>query len=313
MPSNADRPLSIFIVHWNRPAECLATIALFQQQGVSVSMCVVDNGSRPEHVEALRTGLSAGVELVQLAENKGWGGALNVLLKRWLREEGSDFSIISAHDSIPQADCLKLLKEAMQRDGTLGIACPQYGTPEVAKFAPVRGITFAAVAPLAPGEVSPVEVPHGTLQIFRKECIARIGLFDERYFAYGDEAEIGLRARKMGWNVGIVWGAIVINPGTWTSSPVVGYLSARSSLLMARVYGGVLKALARAALMFANTIRLAFSPSEWNTMSSPRARLLAIRDFLLGRYGPPPRALTSKSGNTGPTLMGVENKKSSDR
>ena len=313
MATLTEAPHSVFIIHWNRPAECLSTIAAFQGQGVPVAIHVVDNSSNPECLEALRKGLPEGVALVELPANKGWGGGLNVLLKEWLAATGPEYCFVSAHDALLKPGCLRLLVAAMDQDKTLGIACPQYDTPEVAKFSPVRGITFIRMESRNTGEVTTVEIPHGTLQIFRRQCLEQTGLLDERYFAYGDEAEIGLRARKKGWRVGLVWGAIVINPGTWTSSPVVGYLSARSSLLMARVYGGVLKALARAALMFANTIRLAFSPSEWNTMSSPRARLLAIRDFLLGRYGPPPRALTSKSGNTGPTPLGMENKNSSDR
>ena len=294
MPSTSENPLPVIIIHWNRPAECLATIGHFQQQGVPVSIRVVDNGSRAECTEALKAALPAGVELVQLGENKGWGGALNVMLERWLAEQGSELCVISAHDTIPRADCLRLLVAAMERDERLGMACPQYDEPEVAKFSPVRGITFTRVEPRGAGEVTAVEVPHGTLQIFRRQCLAQIGLLDERYFAYGDEAEIGLRARAMGWGVCIVWGATVIKPGTWTSSPVVGYLSARSSLLMARTHGGIAQGLLRALLMSVNSLRLCFSPSCWDSMSSPRARFLAVRDFLLGRYGPPPRSLLAK-------------------
>ena len=35
--------------------------------------------------------------------------------------------------------------------------------------------------------------------LFRRECLEDVGLFDERYFAYGDEMEIGLRAARHGW------------------------------------------------------------------------------------------------------------------
>ncbi len=294
MPSSSSSPLPVVVVHWNRPAECLATVRHFQQQGVSVSIRVVDNGSRAETLAELKAGLPDDVELVELPENKGWGGALNVMFRRWLTEHGSDLCVISAHDTILRDGCLRLLVAAMERDPRLGVACPQYDSPEIAHFAPVRGITFTMAEPCAAGEVTEVEIPHGTLQIFRRQCLEEIGLLDERYFAYGDEAEIGLRARKRGWRVGLVWGAIVVNPGTWTSSPVVGYLSSRASLLMARTHGGVLKSLARAAFMLANTLRLCFSRTAWSTMSSPRARLLAIRDFLLGRFGPPPRSLVTR-------------------
>lgn len=271
--------------------ECLTTIALFQQQGVPVSIRVVDNASRPECLQELKKGLPVGIELVELPENKGWGGGLNVLLKRWLSEQGSEYCVVSAHDSVPRPNCLSLLVAAMDGDKTLGIGCPQYESPEILKFSPVRGITTVSADPKPDGQVTIVEMPHATILIFRKQCLAEVGLFDERYFAYGDEVEIGLRARKQGWNLGMVWGAIVINPGTWTPSPIVGYLTSRSSLLMARTYGGVVKGFVRAALMLGNTLRMVVLPGARSSMSSWKPRLLAIRDFLLGRYGPPPSSL----------------------
>lgn len=307
MDSTFDGPLPVFIVHWNRPMECIATIENFRQQGMPVSIRIVDNASRPECVEALRSGLPDGVELIQLSNNMGWGGGLNVLLKKWLAEEGADYCVVSAHDTILLPGCLALLVAAMEADKAMGISCPQYETPEIATFSPIRGISCIASSPLPSGEVSQVEIAHGTLMVFRKRCLAQIGIFDERYFAYGDEAEIGLRARKQGWTVGMVWGAVVINPGSWTSSPVVGYLSARSSLLMAADYGGVVEGLIRAILMLVNSLRLLFVPRAWNSMSSPRARLMAIRDFLLRRFGPIPPALLAKSSNLQAKVTAGEN------
>jgi len=35
--------------------------------------------------------------------------------------------------------------------------------------------------------------------MYRKEMLERIGGFDEDFFAYGDDAELGLRARIAGW------------------------------------------------------------------------------------------------------------------
>lgn len=295
MPSKSESMLPVLIVHWNRSAECHATIGEFQGQGIPVSIRVVDNGSKSECVEALKKGLPAEVKLVELSENKGWGGGLNVLLRDWLAAEDAKFCIVSAHDALLMPDCVKLLVAAMERDSRLGIACPQYECPAVIAYSPIGGVEPTMGKVLPTGEVTPVDAAHGLVMIFRRECIAEIGVFDERYFAYGDEAEIGLRARKCGWKVGIVWGAIVENPGTATPNPVVGYLSARNSLLMARDYGGLCKALIRALLMFVNTLRLLYVRKAWNSMSSPRARFLAIRDFLRARYGPPPRSLQTVS------------------
>jgi GT2 family glycosyltransferase len=41
--------------------------------------------------------------------------------------------------------------------------------------------------------------PDGCAALYRKEMLDRIGGFDEDFFAYGDDAELGLRARIAGW------------------------------------------------------------------------------------------------------------------
>ena len=42
--------------------------------------------------------------------------------------------------------------------------------------------------------------PDGSAAMYRKEMLDQIGGFDEDFFAYGDDAELGLRARIAGWS-----------------------------------------------------------------------------------------------------------------
>ena len=41
--------------------------------------------------------------------------------------------------------------------------------------------------------------PDGCAALYRKSMLDQIGGFDEDFFAYGDDAELGLRARIAGW------------------------------------------------------------------------------------------------------------------
>lgn len=41
--------------------------------------------------------------------------------------------------------------------------------------------------------------PDGCAALYRKQMLDQIGGFDEDFFAYGDDAELGLRARIAGW------------------------------------------------------------------------------------------------------------------
>ncbi len=51
--------------------------------------------------------------------------------------------------------------------------------------------------------------PDGCAALYRKEMLDAIGGFDEDFFAYGDDAELGLRARIAGWRCVYVHSAVV--------------------------------------------------------------------------------------------------------
>src|SRR5581483_2170517 len=51
--------------------------------------------------------------------------------------------------------------------------------------------------------------PDGCAAMYRKSMLQQIGAFDEDFFAYGDDAELGLRARIAGWRCLYVPEAVV--------------------------------------------------------------------------------------------------------
>jgi N-acetylglucosaminyl-diphospho-decaprenol L-rhamnosyltransferase len=287
--------MRVSIVHWNRPAECLATLEALRQQGVALELTVVDNNSTPENIETLECGLPGEVDLIRLPANLGWGSAHNIVLRRWLEDESTEFCVVSAHDALPRPGCLERLVDALHRRSDWGMACPENGTAEVPSYSVLRGARLRSVSRRAPGIHEEVDYCHGTLAMFRRQCLRTIGLYDERYFAYGDETEIGLRARRAGWKVGIVWGAIVVNPGSWSGSAVIAYLWTRSSLRLARTFGGRLGLYGRGAYVAAVTYLLWLRGEPAGSLSSPRARWLGIRDYLRGYSGGPPLELLARA------------------
>src|SRR5438105_3375119 len=112
------------IVHWNRPVECLATVAALRSQDATLAITVVDNHSDRDALRSLQAGLPPGVELITLPENVGWGRAHNVVLRRWIGEETSPFCLVSAHDALPEADCVRRLVDALASHADWGMACP---------------------------------------------------------------------------------------------------------------------------------------------------------------------------------------------
>jgi N-acetylglucosaminyl-diphospho-decaprenol L-rhamnosyltransferase len=247
---------------------------------------VVDNGSTLENRRDLEGLLPDGVRYVPLGNNFGWGGAFNTVLENWLSAGPGDFCFISAHDALPEPGCLKRLMEAFHSDERMGIVSPQYGIDHLPVFGPISGPKLIKVDPRPYGTIEPTDWVHGTLMGLRRTCLKEIGLFDDRYFAYGDEQGLCLRANRRGWKTAIVWDAIVRNPSTSVPTPLLLYLQARGTLLLASDYGGILPSAARAILIVVNTIRL-LAIGKLQSEAAV-ARLRAVRDFVLGRVGKPP-------------------------
>ena len=75
--------------------------------------------------------------------------------------------------------------------------------------------------------------PSGAAALYRRTMIEEIGLFDECHFAYGDDTEIGIRARLAGWTCVFVPGAVVYHKYSVTTgeySPTKVFLVERNRI-----------------------------------------------------------------------------------
>lgn len=286
-------PVTAVIVHRDRAQACVATGRALLDQGVA-RLVVVDNGSPDAALAAVRAGL-AGAEVVALGHNAGFGPAANAGLRRWLAEDrarAGEWVLVCPHDARPDPGCVATLVAAAADRPRAGLASAEYG--DAARLArPVVDRYFGGI--LAPTERRPgweaADHPHGTLLLARRACLEDIGLFDESYFAYCEEADLGLRAGGSGWEVGIVWGAVVRNPGMSSEHGVAEYLMLRNSLHLVRRNFGRYPAGIRLAMALSTTLVGALRPSRRTPFWHLRGRVLALRDFLLGRDGPPAASL----------------------
>src|SRR5262249_55329286 len=72
--------------------------------------------------------------------------------------------------------------------------------------------------------------PDAAAALYRREMLDEVGLFDEHFFAYGDDADLGLRGRLAGWNCFYVPTAIVYH----VHSATAGEFSALKAFLIER-------------------------------------------------------------------------------
>lgn len=282
--------VTAIIVHWNQPESCLATVERFTALPEVASVIVVDNGSTEEHLDSLRKGLGSGVTLLEVGYNSGFGPAANHGWEYWLATATTEWSAIAPHDAIPASNTLSLMLEAAdERMPSPGLLSADVGDGA----SPVVDHVFGPIT--RPSNVStgfePVDYPHGTLMMGSRRCLEEIGLFDERYFAYCEEADLGLRAKAAGFEVGLVRGALVTNPQVNSPAPLVDYLKERNTVLLVADHFGRRKALLRFALTLWHFGLGIVAPSRRGEYWSTRARVLAIRDIIRRSWGPPPPSL----------------------
>jgi len=290
-------PVDIVLIHWNQAERCLTAVATYGAQGVPVRLTVVDNASRPEELDVLRRELPLVVGcfdrppvLIEESSNLGWGPGLNVGLRRWLADaEGSEWCGVAPHDARVADGCLgALLEEGARRPGA-GLISADVGDGMTTIIDPFFGTVIRPASVTAGWEA--MDYPHGTLFLARRDCLAEIGVFDERYFAYCEEADLGERARRAGWEVGVVRGADVRNPVTSGRIALVDYLEERNTMLLVRSNFGRWPATVRLVLGVWMVVRGVVPPRRRRDIFDAKARLRALGDHLRGRYGPPPSDL----------------------
>ncbi len=281
--------VTVILIHWNQSRPCLETIEKFRGQPEVTRFLVVDNGSRPAELEHLRANLPADVELIEVGRNSGFGPGANRGWERWLEtDDGSDWSVIAPHDAHPGDGTIAAMLDAVA-DRHVGLMSADVGDGYTPEVQPYLG-TIDAPATVDEG-FEPADYPHGTLLMAHRQCLTDIGLFDERYFAYCEEADLGLRAKAAGWEVGLIRGARVYNQHVNTPAPIVDYLKERNTLLLLADHFGrrqvAFRALVALWQLGAGVVRPSTRAEYW----SGRARVYALRDAALRRWGPPPDAV----------------------
>ncbi len=273
------------VVHHDQPVRCAATARAFAGQAGVGDVWVVDSSSRPESLARLRA-LAPELEIIETGGNVGFGPGANAGIRRWLADGRGDWIGVAPHDALPEPGCVEALVAAATGVAQAGLVCAEFG-PGYELVPAYDHVLGGYHRPRSRGVGwEDVPYPHGTLLLARRAALEEIGLFDERYFAYCEEVDLGIRAAAAGWRVGIAWGAVVRN-GSQPPRPAADYLQLRNTLLLVSSHHGRPQVRGRIVLAAAHIAALAMRQPR----SAPRAlevSVRAVRDHRRGRYGAPP-------------------------
>ena len=205
----------MIVITWNQREllrGCLASLG--RQTGVEFEIVVVDNGSSDGSADMAER--EFGCRVIRNAENRGFCAANN----QAIAAARGDLIALLNNDAEADAGWLAALHAAFAGRPELGMAASKilmYEDPSRIDKAghliyPDGQNRGRGTGERDRGQYDRLEEclwPDGCAAMYRKRMLDEIGGFDEDFFAYADDAELGLRARIAGWKCLYVPQAVV--------------------------------------------------------------------------------------------------------
>lgn len=302
--------VAIIVLTWNQrdlTLDCLASLQRLEYPADRLRLIVVDNGSTDGTATLIQNTFPDVTVLVN-DENLGFAEGNNVGIRHAL-ETDVDYIMLLNNDTVVDPAMLTELVSVAESDDTIGMVGPKmlyYDQPDVVWCAGNRinwrnGGTIRMDADLRDEDstrTAPEQVDFVTACALcvRRKVIEEVGLLDSRFFIYYEETDWCCRARSAGWRVVYVPTARLwhkVSAAMGTTSPATDYYMHRNVFLFLQKNAKGLRrtvAILRAALR--NAIAIAaytVKPHRGSRLANRNARLYALRDALLGRWGRMPK------------------------
>ena len=192
------------VVNWNGfddTRRCLE--ALQRLDYPKISVVLVDNGS----TERIPTEFP-GVELIRSDHNRGFAGGANLGIRRALEGSAAYIWLLNNDTEVaPETlSALVATAEADPRVGVVGGVLPEaWGG---GRIDPWTGVSKPSTGPR-----DRLDYITGACMLVRRAVFEEVGLLDEAYFFYYEDADLCLRARAAGWRLAVAPDARVAHRG----------------------------------------------------------------------------------------------------
>ena len=292
--------LTIVVLNWNGLDDTRALLRTLERcrvpAGWSASVMVVDNGSSDGSPSTLAAEFP-NVDVLALPSNLRFAGGNNRGLKRAL-DAGADAVMLLNNDTEADPGLLERLLLALEQHPAAGAAAPliYFAAPSQriwyagGRCVPALGLAaHRGLRTLDRGQYRSVERTGyltGCCLLARREAWERVGLLDERYHIYAEDADWSLRARRVGFTLLFVptarlWHKVSASAGNQSAWKIYQRLRANLTLFARNARG--LARLTWAPAFVLQQVALA----AWLALSGRMAAALAVPralwDALLGR------------------------------
>lgn len=195
--------IDVVIPSWNGRDLTLACLEQLAGQTVAVRTTVVDNGSSDGTADAVRERFP-GVEVVELATNRGFGAAANAGVARGV----APFVVVVNNDVLCPPQFVERLVAPLRGDSAVGMVASVLVRPDgrIDSYGLEVDRTLAAFNRFEGRRLPPDALdedgllgPSGGAAAYRRSAYEAVGGFDERIFGYMEDVDIALRLRGAGW------------------------------------------------------------------------------------------------------------------
>lgn len=217
--------VSVVIPNWNGKeilGSCLES--LYRQEYDDFATIVVDNGSTDGSVAFVRENFPQ-VTIICFAENRGFSAAVNA----GIVASNSAYVALLNNDTLVQPRWLKELVGALDANAEVASVASKilfFSDPTSVNSAGDEFSWFGVAYQrrLTRGDADLFNTPRfvfsacAAAALYRRELFEKIGLFDESFFAYHEDVDLGFRSQLAGYRCLFVPTAIVHHKHRATSS-----------------------------------------------------------------------------------------------
>ena len=239
----------VVILNWNNLPDTLECVeSVLKSDYRRLAVWVVDNGSDENPTGPLGERFPS-VRVIRLADNLGYSGGNNVGLKLAI-DLAAQYVLLLNNDATVAPDTITRLVAAMEADSRIGMATPRvfrYDRPTEVYWDGgmvdwATGLTPHSSADLPrSGGILCSEWLDGCCLFVRLAALHAVGLLDERYFLYYEDAEWTVRASRHGWVNAVILDASArhkVSRSTGSlSGPLASFYFPRNRYLLLRTHG----------------------------------------------------------------------------
>jgi GT2 family glycosyltransferase len=228
---NVNNHTAIVIPNWNGEDFLKKCLDSLLKQTIKSTIIIVENGSTDSSDEILA---SYGSKLVVLKQGKnlGFAGGVNVGIRHAI-DNGYDYVALFNNDAVADTRWLEELVKAIEKDTAIGAVTCKFmrldGThlDSTGDFYTHHGLPF----PRGRNEQDTgqyddkqdIFAASGGATIFSVKMFKQIGLFDEDFFAYYEDVDLGFRMQLTGWKVRYCPTAIAYHHVSGTGGKMSGF------------------------------------------------------------------------------------------